>query len=411
MNDLPRLLIVSEATLSEDSRGANRTLANLFENYPRDRLMVYAPAEQLKNEPTSTRLASRSNSFKGSFLPPVRNRLGKFINPLITAINLQLLDWLPIENRESLEDFRPEVILICPITTRCLLMGYKVAMYFDCPFAIYFMDDWIATDRTSWLSSGVQKLSDWLLAESTGWLMISEQLQDSLSKRYQIVPQQSEIVHNPVDLSDKQTPDFEISQATTFKVLYAGSIFAMHYDAIAVIAEAIYHLRQEGKDIELVLHTSEKFWQQYQDSWHKWQVTKGGFIPYEQLNQCLQQGNLLLVASSFLPEHKYMTNSSVQTKITDYMASGTPIFASGPNYSACNNFIKKHDCGLVCETNKVSEVKKYLLEQISNQQLNQKYAATAFKVLEEKFEKQRVSQRLYEFIKSLSNNAKKQYNY
>lgn len=405
MKNLPRLLIVSESTLSQNSRGANRTLANLFESYPTERLAVFAPQEQLKIEPTAASL--KAYSFRSSYLPGIRNRIGKFINPILTAINLQLLDWLPTANRKNLEEFSPEVILICPITPIALVMGYKLTKYFNCPAITYFMDDWVASNNTWWLSGNVNHITRQLLAKSAGWISISEQLEKSLAQRYQIKPKKAAIVHNPVDLSGKELPDFEASSNNTFKVVYAGSIWQMHYDAIAVIAQAIWQLQNEGKNIELILHTANSFWNQYRENWQKWNVKNGGFIPYKELNYHLQQGDLLLVASSFLPEHSFMTRSSVQTKITDYMASGKPILSCGPNYSACNYFIKKWNCGLVCETNKVLEVKTILKEQILNRHSNQRYAEIAFDVLKTKFEKKIVSNNLYKFIDIIVENQAK----
>lgn len=406
MSDLPRLLIVSEATLSRDSRGANRTLANLFESYPANRLMIFAPEEQLRAEPTAPPFEQRSCGFTGQYIPPIRNRIGKLISPITTAINLQLLDWSQIANRERLEVFKPDILLICPITPLCLLIGYKVATYFDRPFLIYFMDDWVATNHFQWFSGNVQTLTRQSLSKSAGWLMISEQLQESLSERYQIKPKQAIVVHNPVDLSGKELPNFESATDAVFTIVYAGSIWPMHYDAVAVMAEAIFQLRQEGKEIELVLHTAASFWNQYKENWQNWEVVNGAYIPYEQLNHYLQKGDLLLVASSFLPEQSFMTGSSVQTKITDYMASGKPIVSCGPQYSACNRFIKKFNCGLICETNKISEVKTFLIEQMTNRHSNQRYAKTAFKVLKERFERTKISNELYAFIKQVSSKNK-----
>jgi hypothetical protein len=97
-----------------------------------------------------------------------------------------------------------------------------------------------------------------------------------------------------------------------------------------------------------------------------------------------------------------MTSSSVQTKITDYMAAGRPILSCGPDYSACNKFIKKWDCGLVCETNQVPIIKDFLVEQMNNSYANQRFAKTAFQVLQNNFEKYKVTQQLYQFIETIS---------
>ncbi|WP_199197219.1 glycosyltransferase [Chroococcidiopsis sp. CCALA 051] len=401
VDKLPRILLVTEATLSQEGKGVNRTLVNLFDNYPAELLMLFCPEHELESNPTSSPFDRQVLSFAGHRLPIVHNRLGKFLNPLINWINLQLLDWFPISNLQKLEEFDPEIILICPVTSLCLLMGYKLTQYFHCPSLIYFMDDWIAIDNSRWLSNSVQKMANQLLKQADSWLMISEQLQIELSNRYQIKPQSSLIVHNPVDLSDKQPPDTAITHEGTFKVVYAGSIWSMHYDALAAIAEAIFQLRCDGKDIELVLHTDKCFWNPYRDKWQQWEVTYGDIIPYQELNRYLQRADLLLVASSFLPEYAHMTRSSVQTKLTDYMAAGKPILACGPAYSACNQFLKNWKCGLVCETNRVNEIESFLIDTIQNKALRKKIAEVAFNVLNENFDKTIVTEKLQSYVKQI----------
>lgn len=404
--NLPRILLVSEVALNQESNGANRTLINLFENYPVEQLALFSPNKLATSDSV---LNQRSFAFPERYLPSLYGRyapLGKWLNPLISSINLQLLEWLPIPQKQELEDFAPDVILICPISPRCLLMGQRLYQHFQIPFLIYFMDDWMATDHPQWLSNSVQKLTHQLLSEAAAWLMISEPLQETLSKRYQIEPKQLMVVHNPVDLSGKKPPDEVISGNHTFRIVYAGSIWPMHYDALAVIAEAVFQLRQDGKDIELILHTAPYFWNTYEDKWQGWEVTNGLSIPYEEIDSYLRRGDLLLVVSSFLPEQSFMTSSSVQTKITDYMAAGRPILACGPDYSACNKFIKKWNCGLVCETNNLVQVKDFLAEQINQRDVNQKLANTAFEVLKNNFEKSKINKKLYQLIESISQKQK-----
>ncbi|MFM6219487.1 MAG: glycosyltransferase [Dolichospermum sp.] len=396
--DLPRLLLVSEASLDSERTGLNRTLVNLFAEYPADRFMVYSPKSTWKNYPTSPPLNQNVATFPDKFLPRINNRIGSILNPIFQAIDSQLLDSLPIAEQEKIREFAPEVILICPVGIVGLLMGYKVAQYFQCPFISYFMDDFLYGNYQRWLSGELQSLGRNALEKASGWLMISSQLEKELINRYQLAPKRSLIVHNPVDLSNKSFPEFSPKTGGTFRVVYAGAIWNMHYDALAVIAEAIYELKCSGVDIELVLHTAQNFWDLYQGNWQKWDVKYGSFIPYEHLNQYLQQADLLLVVSSFLPEYAHITASSVQTKLTDYMASGKPILACGPSYAACNQFIKTWNCGLLCESNQVDEIKETLLKQIQNPKKLDSLARTAFKVVIDNFESSKVISNLYQFI-------------
>jgi glycosyltransferase involved in cell wall biosynthesis len=396
--NLPRLLLVSEASLDSKRTGLNRTLLNLFKDYPADRFMIYTPDSCLENHPTSPPIDQNVAAFPERFIPRLKNRLGLLINPLIDSINYQLVDWLPITKRDKIATFAPEIILLCPVGTLGLLIGNKVAKSFGVPFIAYFMDDWANNNHQRWLSGGLQSLCRNTLEESSAWLMVSSQLEKELMQRYQIESKNTLIVHNPVDLSDKTFPNFIAQSSKTFKVAYAGSIFTMHYDALAIIAEAIYALKQDGVDIELLLYTDTSFWDLYQENWQKWEVKYGSLIPYEQLNQYLQQADLLLVASSFLPEYEHVTRLSVQTKLTDYMASGRPILTCGPSYAACNQFIEHWNCGLVCKTNQIETIKKFLLKQIQNYPELESLAREAFAVVNLHFESRKVISNLYQFI-------------
>ena len=396
--ELPRLLLVSEASLDRERTGLNRTLLNLLEDYPVDRFMLYTPKESLKNFPTSPPLNQNIAVFPERFIPQMNNRFGTLLNPIFQTINFQLLDWLPLVEQEKIAAFSPQVILICPVGTLGLLMGYKVAQSLRCPFITYFMDNWAAFNHLRWFSGNVQQLCHFVLKQASGWLMISSQLEKQLMKQYQIVPKRSHIVHNPVNIRNKKLPDFVPYTSETFKIVYAGAIWPMHYDAIAVVAEAIYELRQSGVNIELILHTPLNFWHLYQKSWETWEVTYGSLIPYEQLNDYLQKANLLLVASSFLPEYAHMISSSVQTKLTDYMASGKPILTCEPSYGACNEFIKTWKCGVVCETNQITKIKEILLEQLQNTSELYQLAKNGFEVVNNHFETNIVRNKLYDFI-------------
>lgn len=394
---LPRLLLVSEAPLNQNGTGIDRTLFNLLDQYPINQFRLYTTCESSGQTLTSPPFNTKVTRFKPAILPLIPNRLGLIFNPLLRYLNYQLLDWLPLQNLEEVKAFNPEVILICPNTPAALVIGYKISEALDCPFLIYFMDDWIDNDDSKWILGGIQQYSKLLLERADGWLMISSQLENDLVGRYRILPKRSLVVHNPVDLASLSQPDFSIHEGT-FKIIYAGSIWTMHYDAVTVIADAIFELRRQGYDIEFILHTPAVFWQKYQLFWESRQVVNGGMIPYKDLQTYLQQADLLLVASSFRQDHAHVSRSSVQTKLTDYMASGRPILSCGPIYGACNGFVKNWNCGLICNTDNISAIKQLLIQAVQDRATNQVFAYNAFHVVKQQFDKQKVSEKLYQFI-------------
>jgi glycosyltransferase involved in cell wall biosynthesis len=395
--NLPKLLLISEAPLNQNGTGIDRTLFNLLDDYPMDRFMLFTVSDKSGRSNTSPPFDGNVATFKDLYVPLVNNRLGRFFNPLLQIVNIQLLDRLPIPEAQKIKAFAPEIVLICPNGPSALVMGYKVTQQLNCPFLIYFMDDWIAINHSQWLSGGIQEYSQSLLCRANGWLMISNQLEKELTTRYRLSPNRSLVVHNPVDVALLPPPDFTPHEGT-FKVVYAGAIWPMHYDAVAVIAEAIFELRQEGCDIELILHTPQMFWHNYQQSWESWQVTYGLMIPYNDLQAYLKRADLLLVASSFLPESANLIRSSVQTKLTDYMVSGRPILSCGPVYAACNDFIRQWSCGVVCDTQTIVNIKLMLKQAIDDRIANQTLAHKGFDVVSRVFDKHQVTSQFFRFI-------------
>ena len=107
----------------------------------------------------------------------------------------------------------------------------------------------------------------------------------------------------------------------------------------------------------------------------------------------------MLVASSFDARYHDLSAYSVQTKVTDYLACGVPVVAIGPGYSACNNFIKEHNCGftIACnDSNLVSEQiekylkkdSKYIREEVNN----------GLTLIRENYTKDFVQNKLYRFL-------------
>jgi hypothetical protein len=63
-----------------------------------------------------------------------------------------------------------------------------------------------------------------------------------------------------------------------------------------------------------------------------------------------------------------------------------------------NKFIKNWNCGLVCETNIVGEIKEILFQQKQNNAELYFFAKNGYDILQDNFEAKKVRYNLYEFI-------------
>jgi hypothetical protein len=179
----------------------------------------------------------------------------------------------------------------------------------------------------------------------------------------------------------------------------------MHFDAVAAVAQGVQRLRAAGEDIEFVLFTDRFFWGRHAADWTRWGVVDGGLVPYEALGVALGDCDLLLVASSFDASQAHMSRSSIQTKVTDYMAAGRPMLACGPHDAASNRFLDERECAFFAENSAPDAIDKALRACIAMRAAGPAVARRAWDVVRREHEIGAVTERLYAFLASVAGRA------
>jgi len=387
-----KILFITEASLTPGA-GADLTLYNLFKNYNADNICHLCPSSTFKDIPDKKRANKSLIIFKDKFYKPIGRKsiVFKVVNNLISLLSDILLKYYPISKSE-INKFKPDIILICPISSIILIYSQRIlAAYPKLPYIVYYMDYGLTYDKES-----VTKKSLNLLKNANKWIMISEQLKELFEEALKIRVKECFIAHNPID-KDKifALPN---SNSDSFEIAYAGSIWPMHIDAVKLVAKALKLLKDRNININFTLYTMPYFWDTYKQYWEENKVINGDWIPYEELRNFLPQKDILIVASSFEEKEKDLIKSSIQTKVTDYLSFGVPVLSIGPEYAACHHFIKKWNCGFIFQKNDAIELAKYLEYLMNNKGAAKKTAIDFLPVLMENFETKKVSEKLYAFI-------------
>ncbi|MBA4071646.1 MAG: hypothetical protein C0497_07390 [Gemmatimonas sp.] len=384
----PRLLLVTDADLSPGSRGAGRTLVNLFSRYPEDRLLAVSAN-------TSTPFTMEGGRRVLPAAPALPGRVTQALRGLIGHLDAAWVGIRPLPGRAEIERFDPQLVLSVPthptgvaITERCQSFG---------PLVTYLMDDWLAFAPGVALAFDTRRRGRTLLRESAAWLTVSPNLLSS-TREFTGVDRPALVVHNPVAFAESPPAALSAPRAGRFRIGYAGSVWPMHWDAVAAVAQGVQRLGAAGTDIEFVLFTDRYFWERHQDNWQRWNVVDGGLIPYAALGGALGDCDLLLVASSFEPSQAHMSRSSIQTKVTDYMAAGRPILACGPHEAASNDFLRRHACAHFAEDPAPSAIDAVLRHCVAARGDGPAMARRAWEVVRREHDLVGVTDRLYAFL-------------
>lgn len=384
----PRLLLVTDADLAPGSRGAGRTLVNLFSRYPEGLLLAVS-----SNAGTPVTMEGGRRVLPAA--PRLPGRVTQTLRGVFGHVDAAWIGARPLPGRAEIERFDPQLVLSVPthpmgiaLTERCRSFG---------PLVTYLMDDWLAFEPGVTLAFDTRRRGRTLLRDSAAWLTISPYLLSS-TREFAGVDRPALVVHNPVSLAASPPAALSAPRAGRFRIGYAGSVWPMHWDAVAAVAQGVRRLSTAGTDIEFVLFTDRYFWGRYQDDWRRWNVVDGGLIPYAELGGALGGCDLLLVASSFEPSQAHMSRSSIQTKVTDYMAAGRPILACGPPQAASNDFLHRHDCAHFAEDSAPAAIDAVLRHCVSARADGPAMARRAWEVVRREHDLLGVTDRLYAFL-------------
>ena len=388
MSGAPRVLLVTDADLSPGSRGAGRTLVNLFSRYEAGRLLALSSnGERAIVTTGGYRVLPAAHHLPGRITKALRPRLGH--------VDAAWVLRRPLPHRAEIARFDPELVVAVPTHPVGVALAEQCRRF--APLVMYLMDDWLAFEPGVRLAFDARETGRALLRRAVAWLSISPYLSSSL-RTFAGVERPTHLVHNAVPTGDSPPAALSAPRAGRFRVGYAGSVWPMHWDALAAVAQSVQRLRDAGADIEFVLYTDRFFWGRHEAEWHRWGVDNGGLVPYDALFQTLGACDLLLVASSFDPAQSHMSRSSLQTKVTDYMAAGRPILACGPSDAASNKFLRQHDCAYFAEDLAPAAVDAALRACMEARAAGPAMAARAWDVARRDHDLVAVTDRLYAFL-------------
>jgi glycosyltransferase involved in cell wall biosynthesis len=343
-DNLPVLFLITDHLPFPNGMATTKTLYNLLQGYPSDKLVIFSPPGENPENPLSGYIIREPIYFVSGFSNPhIQKRVRKvwlFVNGFIRRIK-------PL-NQWPKNVPKPNIILMATTKPPRVLLAYRYSQILNIPVLPYFLDYWMDYPRLTWGGQNVHNVIRKILGNAKGWLVISIRLAEKLAALYQLKIPALLVLHNP---AMQVYPVKENSTAGRLHIAYAGSLWDMHFDAIEAVAKALAMLRKNsGIDAKLIIYTSEAQWQ-YRKKWfEESQAVYGGFLGPVALMHALRQSDVLLVTASFSESQRHFTECSLQTKVTEYMGSGVPILSIGPDYGECNRFFRENQCGCVIQT-------------------------------------------------------------
>jgi glycosyltransferase involved in cell wall biosynthesis len=247
------------------------------------------------------------------------------------------------------------------------------------PLVIHIMDDWPSKISQPGIfyhywKRRINKEFRNLLNKSSALMSICEAMSEEYKERYgkDFIP-----FHNPIEI-DNWLP-FARTQwnlEKTFTILYAGRVGRGIMNSIVQMGIVVNNLHKSGVNVAFEIQSPDN------DKLANLLEANDCIkfvnpIAYSELPKKFSSADLLFLPEDFDSDSVEFLKFSIQTKVAEYMISGTPILVFANKKTALAKYALQDDWALAVTENKRSTLTTALNELINNRELRRQLSAKA----------------------------------
>lgn len=377
------ILVLSVNTWNDE--GGSNTLQNLFKNFnPKNIYSLYARSDlpnsyfcshfyqiseinllkKIFNNSVNVGSVVNSKNKKGNTITIQENKIKKIYksnNNSLLKLFRELL-WLTNTWKEDkLEDYiRNANVDSIFVLVSSFIYSNKIALYAKelaprAKLVLYFVDDnytYKASSKSFFAFIHryfLRKTLNKLVSQSSNLFVISSKMKkeyDFLFKKKSTLLTKgvriNEIIEYPLN-NDK------------IKLLYVGNLEYGRFEEIMYLANCVNETNKKfGNSIQFDIYTQTEQPNHLIEKFNSFKNCKiNNAIPYSQVKDLQTRYDILLYVESFKNKNVRATRLSFSTKVTDYLSSGKPIWAIGPEEIASIEYFKKNNCAFVTSSRNI----------------------------------------------------------
>ena len=300
----------------------------------------------------------------------VANRCGKRIHLRWArhAVVRQLL--------QHAKEHEIQQLLLCPQSLLDLTASLALMRKTRLPAVAWFMDDY-------YRSRSASRAAGKLWARVARRFVISEAMQERFTQLY---GGECEVLNNSVSVPCFNPPK---PHGLPLRVAYAGAAHSYYRDTLSLV---LYELAGLDGQVELDLYTCEELPPALTGT-DCLPCRRRPVLPSPKLIERLWEYDVLLLLSSFRAEHRSIAETSLASKIADYLAAGRCILAFGPPYAENIRYAQRHGCAEVVTASR--QLRPALLRLLHDPGHRRDLGARAYEFARERHDQRRNAPRLW----------------
>ncbi len=256
--------------------------------------------------------------------------------------------WKTKELRAFLDDYAPDVLFFPVYSTVYMnrLQNY-IQKYTKKPSVLYVSDDnysYKSVKKTPlalltrfWLRHHEKKL----IRNASEIMVISQKQKEEYDRLFHT---NCTVLTKGIDFSD--SPYVKKTVGNPIKMVYTGKLIIGRGESLERIADALGQINCHGKRMELDIYTTDVLTEKQQAALNRNGCSVKGTLNFEGVLKVQKEADILVFVESLARKYRYTARLSFSTKITDYLKSGTCIFAVGDQNIAPMDYFARYDSAI-----------------------------------------------------------------
>ncbi len=260
--------------------------------------------------------------------------------------------WKSAELKAFIDDFKPDLIFQ-PVYYSSYLndIACFIQEYTNVPMLGYISDDCYTLRQFSlsplyWIDRLHKRKKVKKTIEKCKILYVISDIQKRDYEKAFGVP--CKILTKSADFTEP--PQLKTSYNTPLQLVFTGNIGTNRWKSLAVIAQALQELNQNGTKAELRIYTATPLTAKMQKAL---QIDGAsylmGTVPASAIPQIQSEADMLVHVEAMDLKNKLAVRQSFSTKLVDYFKAARPILAVGPKDVASIEHLVKNACAVVAE--------------------------------------------------------------
>jgi glycosyltransferase involved in cell wall biosynthesis len=396
ISNAPRMLIVW-SWLPCNSTGAGILMRRLFADYPPDRLWALTSTQSTRNTAPFDPAPPAERQVP---VPEIQIRR-KWLDKLALLLNRLLLPWTVWHGVRLARKEKIEAILTVP-WDHFTIAAYLIHKFTGLPLYMYVMDDPVGARKFGGLQPILYAMLMPRIARACKRVWgVSKGMCEYFERTYGVkcLPL--------LPLLDLKAFQRKIRKAhrtdNSFHIVFTGSIYSAQVDAVNRLVRVVDRQPtcNDGSQagMQLTLYTSSPA------SALETMGLVGNNVHRDEVRQedvacVMAEADVAFLPLSFEPKMRHVVETSLPSKIAEYLAAGLPILAHAPPSSTVARYCRKYECGLVVDAPDEGLLQGALLRLKSDAALRHELSAKALEAAKQNHDASRIAA---SFIEQLSN--------